>query len=91
MKKKEKFSIIYQGIEFLKSLRPFKTAIKSERNILVKKQYHFHDQRGEVDLPVNDTKNGQVRILSKFSQIVKFRAKIGPFNEIQNAIYNGIF
>jgi hypothetical protein len=39
----------------------------------------------EVDLPINDTKNGQVRIFkkSKFSQIVNFRAKIGPLNEIQ--------
>ncbi len=43
----------------------------------------------EVDLPINETKNGQVRIFekSKFSQIVNFRAKIGPVNEIQNAIY----
>ncbi len=43
----------------------------------------------EVDLPINDTKNGQVRIFekSKFSQIVNFRARIGPLNEIQNAIY----
>jgi hypothetical protein len=43
----------------------------------------------EVDLPINDTKNGQVRIFekSKFSQIVNFRAEIGPVNEIQNAIY----
>ena len=43
----------------------------------------------EVDLPINDTKNDQVRIFekSKFSQIVNFRAKIGPLNEIQNAIY----
>jgi hypothetical protein len=45
---------------------------------------------GEVDLPKNDTKNGQVRIFekSKFSQIVNFRAKIRPLNEIQNAIYS---
>ncbi len=44
----------------------------------------------DVDLPINDTKNGEVRIFeqSKFSQIVNFRAKIGPVNEkIQNAIY----
>ncbi len=43
----------------------------------------------DVDLPINDTKNGQVRIFekSKISQIVNFRAKIGPVNEIQNAIY----
>ncbi len=43
----------------------------------------------EVDFPINDTKNDQVRIFekSKLSQIVTFRAKIGPFNEIQNAIY----
>ena len=43
----------------------------------------------EVYLPINDTKNDQVRVFekSKFSQIVNFRAKIGPLNEIQNAIY----
>jgi hypothetical protein len=43
----------------------------------------------EVDLPINDTKNDQVRIFekSKFSQIINFGAKIGPLNEIQNAIY----
>ncbi len=43
----------------------------------------------EIDLPINDTKNDQVRIFekSKFSQIVNFRAETGPLNEIQNAIY----
>ncbi len=44
----------------------------------------------EVDLPINDTKNGQVQIFekSKFSQIVNFRALIGTLlNEIKNAIY----
>jgi hypothetical protein len=43
----------------------------------------------EVDSTIYDTKNGQVRIFekSKFSQIVNFRAKIGPINEIQNAIF----
>jgi hypothetical protein len=42
----------------------------------------------EVYLPINDTKNGQVRIFekSKFSPIINFRAKIGPLNEIQNTI-----
>ena len=43
----------------------------------------------EIDLPLNDTKNDQVRIFekSKFNQIVNFRAEIGLLNEIQNAIY----
>ncbi len=35
----------------------------------------------EVDLLLNDIKK------SKFSPIFHFRAKIGPVNEIQNAIY----
>ncbi len=43
----------------------------------------------EIDLPNYDTKNGQVRIFekTKFGPIVNFRAKFGPFNEIQNTIY----
>ena len=44
----------------------------------------------DVDLPIYHAKNDQVRIFEKsnFSQIVNFRrAKIGPLNEIQNAIY----
>ncbi len=39
-----------------------------------KKQYHFHVQQGRF------TK------ISRFSPIINFRAKIGPLNEIQNAI-----
>ncbi len=64
-KKTEKFSEIYQKIEIWKLIRPFKIAIGPERNILVKKQYHFHDQRGRFTYSIKDTKNEEVRIIEK--------------------------